>query len=114
MEDVSLILIRHYADLYQRIRNYRDTLPDGSRAKEIMKMVKAYKGCQRTGDRYVRSMFYTVLLYYVDRFGEEELDRVVPQFFIWAYKLRLELSAVRLASVDKYAAQWGSMFQTHP
>ncbi len=104
-------MIRHYAALYQRIRNYRDTLPDGSRAKEIMKMVKTYKGCQRTGDRYVRSMFYTVLLYYVDRFGEEELDRVVPQFFIWAYKLRLELSAVRLASVDKYAAQWGSMFR---
>lgn len=104
-------MIRHYADLYQRIRNYRDILPDGSRAKEIMKMVKTYKGCQRTGDRYVRSMFYTLLLYYVDRFGEEELDRVVPQFFIWAYKLRLELSAVRLASVDNYAAQWGSMFR---
>ncbi len=104
-------MIRHYAALYQRIRNYRDILPDGSRAKEIMKMVKTYKGCQRTGDRYVRSMFYTLLLYYVDRFGEEELDRVVPQFFIWAYKLRLELSAVRLASVDNYAAQWGSMFR---
>ena len=56
-------------------------------------------------------MFYTLLLYYVDRFDEEELDRVVPQFFIWSYKLRLELSAVRLASVDNYAAQWGSMFR---
>lgn len=104
-------MIRHYTALYQRIRNYRYTLPDGSRAKEMMSKIKAYKGCQRTGDRYVRSMFYTLLLYYVDRFGEEELDRVVPQFFIWVYKLRLELSAVRLASVDNYAAQWGSMFR---
>ena len=56
-------------------------------------------------------MFYTLLLYYVDRFGEEELDKIIPLFFIWAYKLRLKLSAVRLASVDKYAAQWGSLFR---
>ena len=104
-------MIRHYAHLYHWIRHYRETLPEGSRAKDILKTLKAYKGCKRTGDRYVRSMFYTLLLYYVDRFGEEELDRVVPQFFIWSYKLRLELSAVRLASVDNYAAQWGSMFR---
>ena len=56
-------------------------------------------------------MFYTLLLHYVDRFGEEELDKIIPLFFIWAYKLRLELPAVRPASVDKYAAQWGRLFR---
>lgn len=104
-------MIRHYMNLYEHIRNYRETLPNGSRAKEILNMITSYNGSGRTGDGYIREMFYTLLLYYVNRFGEEELDKVIPQFFIWAYKLRLQLSAVQLASVDNYATAWDSMFR---
>lgn len=104
-------MIRHYMNLYEHIRQYRKTLPDGSRAKEILNLIISYRGSERTGDRYIRDMFYTLLLYYVDRFGEEEFDKVIPQFFIWAYKLRLQLSAVQLASVDNYATAWDSMFR---
>ena len=60
----------------------------------------------------MRSMFYTLLLYYVDRFGEEELDKVVPQFFIWAYELRLRLTSVRLASMDNHASSAESMAES--
>ena len=56
-------------------------------------------------------MFYTLLLYYVDRFGFEEMDKVVPKFFIWAYTLRLESPAVQLASTDNYAKEYGSMIR---
>lgn len=104
-------MIRHYMNLYEHIRLYRKSLPDGSRAKEILNLITSYNGSGRTGDGYIRAMFYTLLLYYVDRFGEEELDKVIPQFFIWAYKLRLQLSAVQLASIDNYATAWDSMFR---
>lgn len=104
-------MIRHYMNLYEHIRLYRKSLPDGSRAKEILNLITSYNGSGRTGDGYIRDMFYTLLLYYVDRFGEEELDKVIPQFFIWAYKLRLQLSAVQLASIDNYATAWDSMFR---
>ena len=104
-------MIRHYMNLYEHIRNYRQSLPDGSRAKEILNLITSYNGSSRTGDGYIRDMFYTLLLYYVDRFGEEELDKIIPQFFIWAYKLRLQLSAVQLASIDNYATAWDSMFR---
>lgn len=104
-------MIRHYMELFEHIHQYRKTLPDGNRAKEILNMITSYKGYWRTGDGYVRDMFYTLLLYYVDRFGEEKLDKVIPQFFIWAYKLRLQLSAVQLASIDNYAMAWDSMFR---
>lgn len=104
-------MIRHYMNLYEHIRQYRKTLPDGSRAKEILILITSYNGSRRTGDGYIRDMFYTLLLYYVDRFGEEELDKVTPLFFIWAYKLRLQLSAVQLASIDNYATAWDSMFR---
>ena len=104
-------MIRHYMNLYEYIRNYRQSLPDGSRAKEILNLITSYNGSGRTGDGYIRDMFYTLLLYYVDRFGEEELDKIIPQFFIWAYKLRLQMSAVQLASIDNYATAWDSMFR---
>lgn len=104
-------MIRHYMNLYEHIRLYRKSLPDGSRAKDILNLITSYNGSGRTGDGYIRDMFYTLLLYYVDRFGEEELDKVIPQFFIWAYKLRLQLSAVQLASIDNYATAWDSMFR---
>ena len=104
-------MIRHYMNLYEHIRQYRKSLPDGSRAKEVLNLIISYNGSGRTGDGYIRDMFYTLLLYYVDRFGEEELDKVIPQFFIWAYKLRLQLSAVQLASIDNYATAWDSMFR---
>lgn len=104
-------MIRHYMNLYERIRQYRKLLPDGSRAKENLNLIASYNGSGRTGDGYIRDLFYTVLLYYVDRFGEEELDKVVPQFFIWSYKLRLQLSTVQLASVDNYATASDSMFR---
>ena len=104
-------MIRHYMNLYEHIRLYRKSLPDGSRAKDILNLITSYNGSGRTGDGYIRDMFYTLLLYYVDRFGEEELDKVIPQFFIWAYKLRLQLSAVQLASIDNYATAWDSIFR---
>ena len=104
-------MICHYMNMYEYIRNYRKTLLDGSRAKEILNTLTSYKGSWRTGDGYVREMFYTLLLYYVDRFGDEELDKVIPQFFIWAYKLRLQSSAVHLASIDNYASEQNSMFR---
>lgn len=104
-------MIRHYMTLYVEIKNLRNTLSNGSKAKEILNLIHKYDECGRTGDKYVRNMFYTLLLYYIDRFGNEELDKVIPQFFIWAYKLRLQHFAVQLASIDNYASDWESMFK---
>ena len=59
-------------------------------------------------------MFYTAVLYYVDRFGWEEIDKVIPKYFIWAYTLRLKSLAVQLASVDDYATMQDSfLVKTH-
>ena len=45
------------------------------------------------------------MIYYIDKFGEKELDKVINKIFVWAYKLRLELQAVRLASMDNRALE---------
>ena len=103
-------MIRHYMNLYQRIRNLKNSLPENSKAKEILHLIHHYTGANRIGDKYIRELFYTLLLYYIDRFGEEELDKVVPQFFIWSYNLRLKQTAVQIATIDNYALDWNSLF----
>ena len=72
------------------------------RARRILKELDQYEGRHRTGDRYVRTMFDCLLLYYRDKFGDVELSRAVEKCFLWAYGLRLTLSRVMLASMDKY------------
>lgn len=103
-------MIRHYMHLYQHIKDLKDILPEQSEAGEILRQIDDYDGASRTGDKYVKEMFYTLLLYYIDRFGEEELDKVIPQFFIWSYNIRLRLTAVQLATIDNYATESNSLF----
>ena len=101
-------MVRHYMALYHKVKD-EDTYPKTGLAADIFHLIHNYEGMWRTGDQYIRSMFFTLVLYYLDRFGEEELDKVIPKFFIWAYSLRLASPAVQLASIDKYATEKDSM-----
>ena len=106
-------MVRHYSDLYAKIF-HPETFSNNLIAKSILDLIGNYKGCNRDGDIYVKQMFYTDLLYYIDRFGFEELDKIVPKLFIWAYTLRLSSQAVQRAAMDNYARGKGeniSMFK---
>lgn len=88
-------MIAHYVDMVKRIRRKDDDT--------ILKLIKDYEGCERTGDRYTRNMFYCGLLYYIDRFGEADLERALIKIFVWAYTLRLSMYSVGIKSIDNYA-----------
>ena len=90
-------MISHYHKRIDQIKAKKEN--------EIIKLLDTYKGNSRVGDRYIRLLFECALIYYIDKFGEQEIDKVIKKFFIWAYKLRLELQAVRLASVDNRALE---------
>lgn len=49
-----------------------------------------------------KQLFACLLLYYVDRFGEERLYEAVKAIFIYAFLPRLGLQAVRRRSIDKF------------
>jgi hypothetical protein len=42
-------------------------------------------------------------MYYIDKFGEADLDKAIEKLFIWAYSLRLKHHSVQIASMDNYA-----------
>ncbi|OSY88609.1 hypothetical protein WH52_07205 [Tenacibaculum holothuriorum] len=77
---------------------------------KIFKTLASYEGRKRSGDQYVRTLFDCALLYYTDKFGNQDLDRVLIKLFIWSYSLRLNHHSVQLASVDNYAIHWNSIF----
>ncbi len=88
-------MIYHYYEMINEITNNEDN--------EILKMIKTYKGSHRTGDKYTRNLFYCGLIYFIDRFGEKEIETAINKIFVWAYTLRLKLYSVRLVSIDNYA-----------
>ena len=103
-------MIRHYLALYAVVKDEK-TYPETGYASEIFQLIHNYDGMWRTGDQYVKSMFFTLVLYYLDRFGMDELEKVIPKFFVWAYSLRLVSPAVQLASIDNYASDEESMLR---
>jgi hypothetical protein len=80
---------------------------ENDRAHDILALVNNHESRGRTGDGYVRNMFYCALIAYIDKFGKENIDRVVEKIFTWAYTLRLKLYSVDIESVDNYALNWG-------
>lgn len=74
-------------------------------APKILEAMESYDGRNRTGDQYVRMIFDCLLIYYIDKFGLNEIGRAVEKIFIWAYSLRLKMQNVQLASVDHYVLE---------
>lgn len=74
-------------------------------AVKIMEKINNYEGRNRTGDRYVRTIFDCLLIYYIDKFGYVQISRAIEKIFIWAYSLRLKMQVVQLASMDNHVLQ---------
>ncbi|MCY4181746.1 MAG: DUF262 domain-containing protein [Gammaproteobacteria bacterium] len=102
-------MIAHYQDLIEEYnRNLEDkhqlAVPEklDGYADQILEVLKNYEGRNRIGDRYVRTIFDCLLIYYIDKFGFMEISRAIEKTFIWAYSLRLKMQAVQVASMDNH------------
>ena len=80
-------------------------------AAQIIKTIDDYQGRKRTGDRYVRTVFDCLLIYYIDKFGHAELSRAIEKLFIWSYSLRLKMQVVQLATMDNYVIEHSNLFK---
>lgn len=80
------------------------------RASRIIHLLSNYSGRERQGDKYARNLFDNALIYYIDKFGMQDLSQVIETVFIWAYKIRLERYAVKLATMDNRAVH-GMLFK---
>lgn len=72
---------------------------------KILQTLHTYEGRSRTGDLYVRNLFDCLILYYLDKFGHDQIDQAICKCFIWAFSLRLTNSSVHRASADNYVLE---------
>jgi hypothetical protein len=72
---------------------------------EIIKLLDTYEGAYRDGDRYVRQMFEAIILYYYDKFGEDQKEEIIKVAFLWCYHIRLVQHSVKKVSIDNKATQ---------
>lgn len=75
------------------------------RAVNILSTLNNYKKRHRTGDRYVRAMFDCAFIFYIDKFGKQELSLAIEKCFIWAYRCRIRQQVVQLATMDNYVLE---------
>lgn len=57
----------------------------------------------RSRYRFVSELYLAALLYYTNRFGDEDLPVARDRLFAWAYALRVELLRVQFRSIDNHA-----------
>ena len=74
------------------------TRPDGTEEP-----IEFQERAARSRYRYVSELYLAALLYYTNRFGDEELRLARRRLFAWAYSLRVELLRVQFRSIDNLA-----------
>lgn len=72
-------------------------------AGRILCTLNSYRSRNRTGDKYIRTLFDCALIFYLDKFGTRQLSRAVEKLFVWAYSCRLKMQVVQLATMDNHA-----------
>ena len=106
-------MIRYYGALYKGIRKgdtYKSYGTHERSAYKVIHFLNTYENRNRRGDIYTRELFDSMLLYYIDRFGFVEIDKVVWKIFKEVYQLRLMHYSVKLATIDNFAMN-GRMFK---
>jgi len=102
-------MITHYKEQVDSLKKHIDGLTED--AEEIINTLNNYAGKDRTGDKYVRMLFDCALLYYIDKFGTNKIEKAIYIIFIWAYSLRLTHQSLQLASVDNYVTKQINIFK---
>lgn len=99
--------IQHYIHIYQIL-----FIDKKSELKDILQTINNYEGRNRTGDHYIRNLFYCTIIYYYDKFGDVELKKAGEICFIWSYRIRLEQNRVVIESIDNEARHDLGLFHT--
>lgn len=106
------LMVRHYYDLGRQLGLFRDNRApvrrDASNSDKPLPQLRAVLEVldphrHRDTHRLVRNLFDCLLLYYVDRFGEQDLERAATLFARHAMALRVQQKQVRRVTVNQYA-----------
>lgn len=95
-------MVSYYANKYNK---------DFLEKNQIIELINTYAQRNRTGDKYIRMLFDCALIFYIDKFGQQDIDKIIEKLFVWAYSKRLTMYAVYLETIDNYAIKDTQVFK---
>ena len=69
-----------------------------------------YDGSHRTGDGYLRILFYAMALMYYDKFATHDLDVALSRIFNWVFRVRLDNERIDWGTIEKIVAEGDGLF----
>jgi hypothetical protein len=63
---------------------------------------QGYDGANRTGDKYLKELYKSLIFMIFDKFGEDGVNKYYQTLYSLVYRLRLQSRQVRYNSVAKY------------
>lgn len=96
---------KKYLELYDKISSGSDINDEKwTKSNEFKVMYKCgYPGWGNTGDRYMRELFNSILLLYIDRFGFAELSSICQKIFRECYGIRIEKQRIGWRAINNTA-----------
>jgi hypothetical protein len=73
-----------------------------TKEERIVNYVYKNQYSYRDGENYLRDMFECIMIYYTDKFGENELAAFIEKAFVWCFYLRFEYQRLGFDSIDNY------------
>lgn len=119
----TMINGRHFFDMVSYYQKSKDNLfkelKENEQTNRIISILDNQEYKHRTGDKYVRRLFDSAVLFYWDKFGLIEIEKAVKVIFLWAYQIRLTQQSVFIESIDNHARKDLMLFNkiyeaTHP
>lgn len=107
--------IERYRELYRSLfdsdKGSLKTVSVPEAGKNLWDFVNKDPHTHRTGDRYVRNLFYCTVLLYADKFGEQHFPDAALICLRWAYTLRAANQRVDWRTIEKAALGENSLLR---
>ena len=69
----------------------------------VVKFLNTYAHSYRVGDKYLRNLFECMLLFYFDKFGDNNFSEFMTKAFLWVYRLRFEYQRISFKTIEDAA-----------
>ncbi|WP_294032865.1 DUF262 domain-containing protein [uncultured Moraxella sp.] len=117
--ELFFMYIDHYVQMYHRLFDKDQGALNGyfftygtSEVKKQISYLDAmdYDGSHRTGDGYLRILFYAMVLMYYDKFETHGLDVALSRIFNWVFQVRLDKERIDWGTIEKIVAERDGLF----
>ena len=117
--ELFFMYIDHYVQMYHRLfdkdqgvlNGYFLTYGTSENKKQISYLgAMDYYGSHRTGDGYLRILFYAMVLMYYDKFATHGLDVAFSRIFNWVFQVRLKQPRIDWGTIEKNVAESDDLF----